>query len=171
MGSGLARWGLIHKSECSRKRNIRGTEDSMLNKKGFTLIELVLVIAILGILAISALPRFLNLAQDAEHSSRDGVVGAVRAGLALYRANDMVTNGGDGSYPAELSCDPTNCVAATTLADAATCDTAPNCFGNVLQTPVDDASWTRTNATTYVFNDGEADTTFTYDSTAGTFTE
>ena len=68
-----------------------------MNRRGFTLIELILVIAILGILAISALPKFLNLATEAEQASRDGVVGAVRSGIALYRANDMVSSGGTGS--------------------------------------------------------------------------
>lgn len=130
-----------------------------MNRKGFTLIELVLVIAILGILAISALPKFLNLAQEAEQSSRDGVVGAVRAGLALYRANDMVQNGGDGTYPASLDA----------VADDTTCDTAPNCFGDVLQTPVDDASWTKVDDTNYTFSDGENDFDYVYDPAAGTF--
>ena len=125
-----------------------------MNRKGFTLIELILVIAILGILAISALPRFLDLSTSAEQASRDGVVGAVRSGIALYRANDMVTGGGAGAYPATLG---TNGAGACT-----------GCFDTVLSNGIDDASWTKaTNA--YSFNDGTATTTYNYNATNGTF--
>lgn len=127
----------------------------VMNKRGFTLIELILVIAILGILAVAALPKFLSLSTSAKQASRDGVVGAVRSGIALYRANDMVTNGGAGSYPTTLD------------AQAAAACTA--CFGTVLNTAVNDASWAKTAGTTYTYNDGSAVTTYTYTAAAGTF--
>lgn len=126
-----------------------------MNRKGFTLIELILVIAILGILAISALPRFLDLTTEAEQSSRDGVVGAVRAGIALYRANDMVTNGGSGSYP--------------TILDGQAAGACTDCFGDILANGVSDASWEKVDADTYTFDDGTNVTTFTYDVANGTF--
>lgn len=129
-----------------------------MNRKGFTLIELILVIAILGILAVSALPKFLNLGTRAEQASRDGVLGAVRSGIALYRANDMITSGGAGSYPTALdgvSSSNTQCVGA--------------CFSNILETGVNDTSWVKTGDSTYTFNDGAAVTTYTYNSTNGTF--
>lgn len=128
----------------------------MKNQKGFTLIELVLVIAILGILAVTALPRFLDLSTEAEQASRDGVVGAVRAGIALYRANDMVTNGGTGSYPATLDAN----------ADGVACAT---CFSSILANGINDGSWRRVSATSYTFNDGTALTTYTYSTANGTF--
>jgi len=131
----------------------------MRGRKGFTLIELILVIAILGILAISALPRFLNLSTQAEQASRDGVIGAVRAGIALSRANDMVTNGGAGSYPATLDA----------VADATACATATPCFGTVLSNGVEDGSWTKVDGIHYTFNDGTAVTTYTYTVANGTF--
>lgn len=127
-----------------------------MNRKGFTLIELILVIAILGILAISALPKFLDLSTEAELASRDGVVGAVRSGIALYRANDMVTSGGAGSYPTTLDA----------VADGAACT---NCFSTVLANGVNDSSWTKTNSTAYVFNDGTSTYTYTFDPTGGSF--
>src|SRR5262245_38358888 len=81
------------------------------NNKGFTLIELVLVITILGILAVVALPNFINVSTEAKQSARDGVSGAVRAGINLYRANDLVKNGPPGNYPATLD-GATNAVAS-----------------------------------------------------------
>jgi len=129
-------------------------------KKGFTLIELVLVITILGILAISALPSFINISTQAEQASRDGVVGAVRAGIALQRANDLVTNGPPGAYPAALDA----------AANGATCSAAAPCFGVVLTQGVADGSWTKATATTYTFTDGTNTFTYTYTPASGTFT-
>jgi MSHA pilin protein MshA len=130
------------------------------NKRGFTLIELVLVITILGILAVSALPNFINVATQSEQASRDGVTGAVRAGIALFRANDLVTNGPPGTYPGTLD----------GLANGTTCAAAAPCFVNVVTNGITDGSWTKTNGTTYVFNDGTTNFTYTYTSAAGTFT-
>lgn len=129
-------------------------------RKGFTLIELVLVITILGILAISALPSFINISTQAEQASRDGVVGAVRAGVALQRANDLVTNGPPGIYP----------VALDAIAGAGTCAAATPCFTNVMTQAITDSSWTKTAANVYVFNDGTTAFTYTYTPAAGTFT-
>lgn len=128
-------------------------------RKGFTLIELVLVITILGILAVSALPSFINISTQAEQASRDGVTGAVRAGVALQRANDLVTNGPPGVYPATLD-----------TAGAHACVAATPCFANVLTQGVLDTSWVKTTATDYTFNDGSTTFTYTYTVAAGTFT-
>ncbi|WP_447474625.1 type II secretion system protein [Vibrio harveyi] len=49
----------------------------MKRQGGFTLIELVVVIVILGILAVTAAPRFLNLQSDARESSLQGLKGAI----------------------------------------------------------------------------------------------
>ncbi|WP_289102971.1 prepilin-type N-terminal cleavage/methylation domain-containing protein [uncultured Marinobacter sp.] len=60
--------------------------------KGFTLIELVVVIAILAILAAFALPRFAQLSEEAHVSSVKATAGAMAAGVALAKAQ-WVTNG------------------------------------------------------------------------------
>jgi MSHA pilin protein MshA len=51
--------------------------------KGFTLIELVVVITILGILAAFAIPRFANLEVEARIAAVQGLAGSVRSGATL----------------------------------------------------------------------------------------
>lgn len=57
-----------------------------LNQKGFSLIELVIVIVILGLLAATAIPRFLNVTDDAENASVDGVSGGLATAVGFVRA-------------------------------------------------------------------------------------
>ena len=55
-------------------------------QKGFTLIELIVVIVILGILAVTAAPKFIDITGDARTAARDGVVGAIRTALTMGNA-------------------------------------------------------------------------------------
>lgn len=55
----------------------------MKRQGGFTLIELVVVIVILGILAVTAAPRFLNLQDDARNSTLKGLQGAIQGALGI----------------------------------------------------------------------------------------
>lgn len=55
----------------------------MKKNNGFTLIELVVVIVILGILAVTAAPRFLNLQTDARNARLEGMKGAIEGALAI----------------------------------------------------------------------------------------
>ena len=54
------------------------TEIQSTKQRGFTLIELVVVIAILGILAAFAIPRFASLESEARSAATQGVAGSVR---------------------------------------------------------------------------------------------
>jgi MSHA pilin protein MshA len=60
-------------------------QDMKSKQQGFTLIELVVVIVILGILAATAVPRYLNLSSAARVSSLNGLAGAVRSAVAVVR--------------------------------------------------------------------------------------
>lgn len=55
----------------------------MRNQKGFTLIELVVVIVILGILAATALPKFVDLTGDAQQAAVQGFAGAINGGDSI----------------------------------------------------------------------------------------
>lgn len=61
-----------------------------MQQSGFTLIELVVVITILGILAAFALPRFAGLEKDARSATIQGLAGSIRAAAALAHSIQLV---------------------------------------------------------------------------------
>ncbi|WP_338294206.1 prepilin-type N-terminal cleavage/methylation domain-containing protein [Planctobacterium marinum] len=62
----------------------------MKQQKGFTLIELIIVIIILGILAVTAAPKFLDISEDANEATITGVQGALQAATQLVRSKGRI---------------------------------------------------------------------------------
>ncbi|MEA9424704.1 prepilin-type N-terminal cleavage/methylation domain-containing protein [Aeromonas caviae] len=75
----------------------------MKKQAGFTLIELVIVIIILGILAVTAAPKFLNLQDDAKMAAADGVFSGVSSAMQLVYSKSAL----EGEEKAEKTNIPT----------------------------------------------------------------
>jgi prepilin-type N-terminal cleavage/methylation domain-containing protein len=69
------------------------------NKKGFTLIELMIVVAIIGILAAIAIPKFADLINKSKEGATKGSLSSVRSAINVYYGDN------EGWYPADtLEC-------------------------------------------------------------------
>jgi len=116
------------------------------DSKGFTLIELVTVIAILGVLAAMTVPKFFSLQVKAKIEVENQIVGTIRAGLEVFAADQIVQNG-IKKYPES--------------------NTTDDLLTSILN-PVP-ADWTFTSGATATITHGRTDSTitWTYASTGG----
>jgi len=129
------------------------------SSKGFTLIELVMVIIILGILAVVAVPKFADLSSQSKDAATQGVVGNVKSAIVIYYATHEDANGVlDPQYPLHLDAAAASSVAGPTNAF----------FDSVLaQGGITEDSWSK-GTSVDIYNAPNGDE-YTYTSSNGNF--
>lgn len=87
-------------------------------KSGFTLVELVIVIVVLGILSAVAVPRFIDFSGDAKVAATKGALGGVRSAVSNYYAFSATpSGGGTAAYPSLVELQTAGVVMAQTIPD------------------------------------------------------
>ena len=136
------------------------------NQKGFTLVELVVVIVILGILAATALPRFINLTGDARLAAAQGMAGAIRSAVALAQST-WVARGSTGTT-VDMSGTTVNVSGTTGIP---TSGDATGIVAALQTTQGFNVAHTATTSTTFTQTNAPATCVVTYTAATGAVTE
>ena len=110
---------------------------------GFTLIELVVVITILGILAAFAVPRFASLETEARIAATEALGGSIRSGSALAHSLYLV----DGTGPATVDMEGTSVAIANGYPSTAGIEDTLSDYSGFAHT-LGSGVWTRADAAT-----------------------
>ncbi len=86
----------------------------MTDQSGFTLIELVIIIVVLGILAAVAIPKYQDITAQAKEASCRASLGALRSGVTIWYANKAVTTG-TATWPSLVAVQTVDSVMAQSL--------------------------------------------------------
>ena len=137
--------------------------------QAFTLVEVVIVIAIIGILAAIVIPRIITIRSEAYIAQRDVIVGSVRAGILTVASQNQVA-GGVGTFPPNVEA-PWNTITGGAVSVGSACVAATPCYELVIPGGYTDANWTQTTGTKYDFTApvGGGSQQYKYDSSNGTF--
>ena len=146
------------------------------SQSGFTLVELVVVILLLGILSATALPRFMNVSSQAHSAAVAGIRGGFSIGTALVKAQwiangsatavDAVSNFGEGNVSVNASGWPINTGGGATSDFSGAC---VNVWNGILQNPPSISSGSGSDYTVSAFaNTASSITSCTYQYQADT---
>jgi MSHA pilin protein MshA len=72
--------------------------NTLKNSKGFTLIELIIIIIILGIISAVAIPKYMDMKTEAEKGVAAGILGALASADAINFSKNMLNNTATASY-------------------------------------------------------------------------